>query len=100
MSSTTFVSTSSSDFNAGEPQKMSTTHRYRDRAPDGKLLRKYRGTRGTSFPRGTPKWWRKIHMTRPRRRDNRALCHRITKGEDSERQAFPLGNRKPHVYYW
>ncbi len=60
---------------------------------------KYRGTRGPTFPRGTPKWWRKLHITRPRRRDSRALCHRITKGEDSERLTFPVGSRKPHLYY-
>ncbi len=79
---------------------MSTTHRYRDRGPGGKLLRKYRQKHGPSFPRGTPKWWRKLHMTRPRRQDNNELCHRVTKGEDYDRLTFPLGNRKPHVYYW
>ncbi len=79
---------------------MSTTHRYLDRGPDGRLLRKYRRLYGPAFPGGTPKWWRKLFMTRPRRRENRALCHRILRGEDYERLAFPLGSRKPHVYYW
>ena len=79
---------------------MSTTHRYRDRADDGKLLRKYRRWYGPCFPMGTPKWWRKLYMTRPRRRANRALCRRILKGESFDELVFPPGNRKPHVYYW
>jgi len=79
---------------------MSTTHRYLDRGPDGRLLRKYRRLYGPAFLGGTPKWWRKLFMTRPRRRENRALCHRILRGEDYERLAFPVGSRKPHVYYW
>lgn len=79
---------------------MSTTHRYRDRGPDGKLLRKYRHRYGTVFPHGTPKWWRKLHMTRPRRRENASLCHRIVRGEEYDALVFPLGNNKPHVYYW
>jgi hypothetical protein len=79
---------------------MSTTHRYQDRGPDGKLLRKYRHRYGPPFPHGTPKWWRKLHMTRPRRRQSRALCHRALRGEEYDDLVFPLGNRKPHEYYW
>lgn len=79
---------------------MSTTHRYRDRGPDGKLLRTCRRWYGPRFPDGTPKWWRKLHMTRPRRRANTAFCHRAERGEDYDDLVFPLGNRKPHEYYW
>lgn len=79
---------------------MSNTHRWMDRGPDGRLLRKYRGPRGPGFPLGTPKWWRKLHMTRPVRRENRALCHCIEQGGDPDRLVFPLGSRRPHVYYW
>lgn len=79
---------------------MSTTHRYLDREPDGRLLRKYRRWYGPAFPSGTPKWWRKLYMTRPRRRENRNLCHRILRGGEYDRLVFPLGNSKPHVYYW
>lgn len=80
---------------------MSTTHRYRDRDANGRLFRKYRHPyRGVSFPRGTPKWWRKLHMSRPRRRENRRLCQLVMKGADPEALIFPLGNNKPHVYYW
>lgn len=79
---------------------MSTTNKVRDRGPDGKLYRKYRHFYGVRFPRGTPKWWRKLHMTRPRRRENRRICNCILHGADPEGITPPLGNRKPHVYYW
>jgi hypothetical protein len=79
---------------------MSTTHRFLDRGADGKLLRKYRRSYGPAFPNGTPRWWRKLHMTRPRRRENRRLCQRILRGAPSDGLMFPLGNSKPHVYYW
>ncbi len=80
---------------------MSRTHRYRDRGSDGKLQRKYRHRcRGVRFPHGTPKWWRKLFMTRPRRRQNTAACRRILRGEDSDAVELPVGNRKPHEYYW
>jgi len=80
---------------------MSRTHRYRDRGPDGRLRRKYRHRkRGVKFPNGTPKAWRKLHMTRPRRRKTRALCQLVEKGFSADAVNFPPGNRKPHVYYW
>ncbi len=80
---------------------MSRTHRHRDRDANGRLLRKYRHPyHGVSFPRGAPKWWRKLYMSRPRRRENRMLCRLVEKGVDSEALVFPLGNHKPHVYFW
>ncbi|MFQ6006584.1 MAG: hypothetical protein ACE5OQ_13905 [Woeseia sp.] len=80
---------------------MSRTHRHRDRDAHGRLLRKYRHPHhGVRFPRGAPKWWRKLYMSRPRRRKNRMLCHLVEKGVDPEGLVFPLGNHKPHVYYW
>lgn len=79
---------------------MSTTNRRLDRGADGKLLRKYRRSYGPAFPKGTPRWWRKLFMTRPGRRENRALCQRIVRGEHYDGLVFPLGNRKPHEYYW
>jgi hypothetical protein len=79
---------------------MSNTHRWIDRGPYGRLLRKYRRWYGPGFPSGTPKWWRKLHMTRPARRENRALCHSVELGADPDRLVFPLGSRKPHEYYW
>ena len=80
---------------------MSRTHRYRDRGPDGHLLAKYRYRRpDVRWPRGTPRWWRKLYMTRPRRRENRLLCHQLARGADPDAMVFPVGNRKPHFYYW
>ena len=79
---------------------MSIANKSRDRGPDGKLLRKYRRTYGPSIPNGTPKWWRKLFMTRPRRRDNKHACRMILKGRDPDGLVLPLGNHKPHVYYW
>ncbi len=79
---------------------MSNMNQHSDRGTDGKLLRSYHRSSGVPFPRGTPKWWRKLHMSRPRRRENTVACIRIMKGDDPDGMAFPLGNRKPHVYYW
>ncbi len=48
----------------------------------------------------TPQWWIKDYMTKPRRRESTRLCYSIIKGEDPENIAWPLGNKKPHIYYW
>lgn len=79
---------------------MSTTNKTKDRGPDGRLLRKYRRFYGTRFPDGAPKWWRKLFMMRPRRRGNKHTCHLILKGRDPDGLVGPLGNCKPHEYYW
>lgn len=79
---------------------MSTFNKARDRGPDGKPLRKYRRAYGPHFTNGTPKWWRKLYMTRPRRRANRHACRLVLNGKDPDSLVLPLGNCKPHVYYW
>ena len=80
---------------------MSNLNQHTDRNTAGRLLRgKFRSYYGPSFPLGTPKWWRKLHMTRPRRRANKWCCTCISKGQDPDEISFPLGNCKPHVYYW
>jgi hypothetical protein len=79
---------------------MSTTNKANDRGPDGRLLRKYRRTYGPRFPDGVPKWWRKLHMTRPKRRENRLVCKHVLQGRDPDGLVMPLGNHKPHTYYW
>lgn len=78
---------------------MSTCNKALDRGSDGKLLRKYRRTYLPNLG-STPKWWRKLYMTRPRRRDNKHVCRLILKGRDPDGLVLPLGNCKPHVYYW
>lgn len=79
---------------------MSTTNKARDRGADGRLRRRYRRRYEPHFPNGTPKWWRKLHMTRPRRRANKQVCRLVLKGSDPDSLVLPLGNRKPHRYYW
>ena len=79
---------------------MSIKNKARDRGSNGKLLRKYSYTSGPHFPDGAPKWWRKLFMTRPRRRANKAMCRHLLGGCDPDGLAFPLGNCKPHKYYW
>lgn len=77
---------------------MSNRNKARDRGPNGELLRKY--CRPYNFPHGTPKWWRKLFMTRPRRRANKDACRRVLSGRAPDGLVFPLGNCKPHKYYW
>lgn len=79
---------------------MSTTNKATDRGPNGRLRRKYRRLNGPRFPRGTPRWWRKLYMTRPKRRENKRICCLILNGADPDGLVLPLGNHKPHVYYW
>ena len=80
---------------------MSNLNQHSDRGADGNLLRgKFRCHFGVRCPSGTPKWWRRLFMTRPRRHVNRACCVRIARGADPDGMTFPLGNHKPHIYYW
>ena len=79
---------------------MSTTNKAKDRGPDGRLLRRFRRLYGPHFPDGASKWWRKLFMTRPRRRENQLVCKRVLQGVDPDSLILPLGNCKPHKYYW
>jgi len=79
---------------------MSTTNKASDRGADGKLRRQYRRHCGVPFPNGTPKGWRKLYMTRPRRRENKRLCWLILQGAEPDGLTPPLGNYKSHRYYW
>jgi len=47
-----------------------------------------------------PWWWRNLTMTRPKRRLTRNLCQNVLKGFDTEDLAWPLGNHKPHIWYY
>ena len=72
-----------------------------------------------NFPHSTPKEWRHRYMTIPRRRENTKICKWVMecgtdlldyyidpfypvemKGYNHEEAAWPLGNHKPHTYYW
>ena len=39
-------------------------------------------------------------MARLRRRENKRICRPILRGADPDGITPPLGNCKPHVYYW
>lgn len=71
---------------------MARTHR-----TDGRG-RRVRQTGRAPFPNECPRHWRKVHMTRPRRRVEKGLCRRVIGGASD--QVWPLGNRRPHEYFW
>lgn len=52
------------------------------------------------FPSGCPQWHNIIFHTRPRRRLNRYLSHLAKRGADVDDFAWPLGNSKPHEWFW
>jgi hypothetical protein len=76
---------------------MSVYNRATDRDDRGRLKRTYRRP---PFPMSTPSRWVRVHMNRPRRHLHRALCALVVQGYEPEDIVWPLGNRKPHVYYW
>jgi hypothetical protein len=78
-------------------QTMSHHNQRMDRDVNGRLLRAYRRP---PFPMSTPGWWCKLMMTRPKRRETALACHRVVQGDDPDGMVFPLGNHKPHSYYW
>lgn len=48
-----------------------------------------------------PRWHDLIFHTRPRRRAEHAELVRVLHDEvDADEALFPLGNHKPHKYYW
>ncbi len=49
----------------------------------------------------TPSWWVRLYMNQPKRAETHRLERKIEVGEvDVDSVIFPLGRRKPHVYYW
>ena len=77
---------------------MSVRNRILDRNGKGRIRRSVTSRRGDLMT--TPGWWVNLYMSRPRRRENRRLCKEIEAGADPDSSVFPLGNRRPHVYYW
>lgn len=47
-----------------------------------------------------PRYWDIENHTRPKRRAGQRLIVRIRRGDDPDDLAWPLGNHKPHRYYW
>ena len=74
---------------------MSRTYRtdvYGERIRDGQ----WHGNYGKS-----PSEWNRLYHNAPKRRKNKRLCKKILDGYyDCDNISWPLGNSKPHVYYW
>lgn len=50
---------------------------------------------------GWPIWHDLFFHIRPKRRASKAMLHAIKTNQlDPENAALPLGNHKPHKYYW
>ena len=80
---------------------MSVKNKSFDRNDKGKIRRKYTSrTKGEVHWYAAPKAWTNLYMTRPMRRDTKRLCKSLLRGLDPEGAIFPLGNHKPHHYYW
>lgn len=79
---------------------MSIKNKTRDRDVNGRIKRKYTGPESGYWLRQTPSWYVTQFMTRPDRRRAKRLCAQILKGLDCDGATFPLGNHKPHIYYW
>lgn len=47
-----------------------------------------------------PRWHDIEYHRRPKRRAERELIVRVLRGDDPDDLAWPLGNHKPHRYYW
>ena len=79
---------------------MAVKNKAKDRDQNGRIYRKYTGKVSNPFPNGTPSWWTNLYMNRPKRRMNKHLCQKIVSGVHPDELVFPLGNSKPHEYYW
>jgi len=79
---------------------MSVKNKAKDRDGRGRINRRYTAKISNPFPNGTPGWWVNLYMNRPKRRANKALCQKIASGTHPDEVIFPVGNHKPHVYYW
>ena len=55
---------------------------------------------GYSSDKG-PKWWNRLYHIKPKRQETRRLIHKTIRLIDYEdTPEFPLGNKKPHEYWW
>lgn len=79
---------------------MSVKNKSKDRNVQGRMDRKRTARCRYFWPRRLPSWRARLFMTRPQRRLTKAACRDIVKGETPDGVLFPLGNHKPHKYYW
>lgn len=53
------------------------------------------------FKMTTPTWWIRLFMNRPKRHTNKRILAAVKHGQiDCEAAVYPLGNRKPHIYFY
>ena len=81
---------------------MSVKNKAKDRDHYGRIRRKYTSRHKWGVHYGkSPGWWVGMFMTRPQRRTEARLCRLLCREPiDADAATFPLGNRKPHEYYW
>ena len=81
---------------------MSVKNKAKDRDHNERIRRKYTSRHKWGVHYGkSPSWWVKLFMTRPQRREEARLCRLLERESvDRDEVIFPLGNHKPHVYYW
>lgn len=54
-----------------------------------------------SMMSGSPAWWDRLFHTRRKRAEVRRLESKVLRGDvDPDDLCWPLGNRKPTIYYW
>jgi hypothetical protein len=58
------------------------------------------GKHPINYSNSAPWWWRNLMMTRPKRRLTQSLCRNVLQGLDAEGVIWPLGNHKPHIWYY
>ena len=80
---------------------MSIKNKTIDRNGQGRIARKYTGHGCHSHGRTTPCWWTHQTSIKPGRRRSKTLCRALVSEKiHPEEVVFPLGNHKPHWYYW
>lgn len=83
---------------------MANFKRRRPRSAPVKVRRgRYYANRGIKprFEMGNwPRWWDYVFHTRPKRAATREMERRVMQGDDPDAMAWPLGSRKPHLYFW
>jgi hypothetical protein len=66
----------------------------------GRSLDKHDRAKYYNWMGNWPRWWDIVYHTRPKRAHNRMLLAKLRAGADPDSIAWPLGNHKPHSYYW
>ena len=79
---------------------MSVINKAKDRDHTGRIKRKYTRSYDKWNLSQNPGWWVNLYMNRPKRRENKRVCHQVMKGVHLDQLITPLGNHKPHEYFW